>query len=66
MDNEILMVLDKDGYRVLHGHLHLTTLIGQHKEVELHVPGKGNVMVRRAAGGLVVHDGEVSLPVLKM
>ena len=65
MDNEILMVQDKDGYRILHGHLHLTNLIGQHSEVELHVPGKGNVTVRRVAGGLVVHDGEVSLPVLK-
>lgn len=59
------MVRDKDGYRVLHGHLHLTTLIGEYNEIELLVPGKGKVTVRRAAGGLMVHDGEISLPVLR-
>lgn len=60
------MVLEDNGYRVLHGHLHLTALMGEHHEVVLHVPGKGKVTVRRATGGLMVHDGEVSLPVLKM
>lgn len=60
------MVLEEQGYRVLHGHLHLTALMGVHHEIVLHVPGKGDVTVRRAAGGLMVHDGEACLPVLKM
>jgi len=66
MDNEILIVQEKDGYRVLHGHLHLTALMGENAEVVINVRGKGNVKVMRTGKGIFVHDGEISLPLLRL
>jgi hypothetical protein len=65
MDNEILMVWEEDGYRVLHGHLHLTTLMSENPEIVINVRGKGEVKVIRTAKGLIVYDGEAGLPLLR-
>lgn len=66
VDNEILIVREEDGYRVLHGHLHLTALMTENTEIILNVRGKGEVKVMRTAKGIFVHDGEISLPLLRL
>jgi hypothetical protein len=65
MDNEILIVRDGEGYRVLHGHLHLTVLLGEVKEIFVKVKGEGKAKVTRTANGLIVHHGEIPLPLLR-
>jgi hypothetical protein len=65
MDNEILMVWEEDGYRVLHGHLHLTALMSENPEIIINVRGKGDVKIIRTAKGLIVHDGKAGLPLLR-
>lgn len=66
MDNEILVVREEDGYRVLHGHLHLTALMSENTEIMVRARDSGNVKVIRTPRGLVVHDGEISLPLLRL
>lgn len=66
MENEILIVQESDGYRVLHGHLHLTALLTENPEIVVSVPGKGNVRVVRTTKGFIVHDGDVCLPLLRL
>ena len=66
MESEILIVREEHGYRVLHGHLHLTALMTENAEVVINLRGAGNVKLTRTAKGIFVNDGEVSLPLLRM
>jgi hypothetical protein len=65
MESEILIVREEHGYRVLHGHLHLTALMTANTEIVIHLRGTGNVKLTRTANGIIVTDGEVSLPLLR-
>jgi hypothetical protein len=65
METEIVISREEDGYRVMHGHLHLTALMCENAEIILYVQGTGDVKIIRTAKGYAVDDGEVSLPILR-
>jgi hypothetical protein len=65
MECEIVMAREKNGYRVLYGHLCLTALMSENSEIILNVQGTGEVKVTRTHGGYQVFDGNESLPILR-
>jgi hypothetical protein len=66
MDNEILLVRDGEGYRVLFGHLRLTTVLTMSTEVTVNVKGEpGPAKIVRTEGGLHVAKDDRELPLLK-
>lgn len=65
MSPDILIVRDGDGYRVLHGHLHLASELSMFNEVVVDARGEGKVhVVKTRSGFLVGKDGQ-RLPLLR-
>ena len=65
MNPDILIVRDGDGYRVLHGHLHLASALSNSSEVVVDARDEGKVkVVKTRTGFLVGQDGQ-RLPLLK-
>lgn len=66
MDNEILLVRDGEGYRVLFGHLRLSTVLTMSREVTVNVKGEqGGAKIVRTEVGLHVTKDDRQLPLLK-
>ncbi len=65
MSPDIVIIRDGVGYRVLHGHLHLASMLSKSSEVSLNVHGEGMVTVVRTRDGVLVQKGHQSLPLLK-
>lgn len=65
MNPDILMVRVDDGYRVLHGHLHLINAFNLAEEVIVEVRDQGPRKVRKTQAGLIIEDDEKPVPVLK-
>jgi hypothetical protein len=57
MDPDILIVRNADGYRLVHGHLHLANLLDKHTKVVIDVKGEGSVTVARTREGVLVNNG---------
>jgi hypothetical protein len=64
MDPDILLVRQRDGYRVLHGHLHLASVMSTKGEAMVEASGEGKVKVSKTAGGIVIGDQHRRLPLL--
>jgi hypothetical protein len=65
MSQEIVIVREPDGYRVLHGHLHLATEIMLHNEVVVDVRDEGKVkIIQTGQGYFAGRDGQ-RLPILR-
>jgi hypothetical protein len=59
MSPDILIVRDGDGYRVLHGHLRLASVLGVRNEVVVDVRDEGKVRIVRTGNGYFVgKDGQ--------
>ena len=54
MSPDILLVRDRDGYRILHGHLHLTSMLELFNEAIVDVSGEGKVRVFKTRRGVFV------------
>jgi len=54
MSNDILIVREGDGYRLLHGHLRLTSALTLSDEVAVNVKGEGDVTIVRTLNGYSV------------
>lgn len=54
MDPEVLIARYGEGYRVLHGHLRLATLLNSSKEAIVHASGEGKVAVVKTRDGILV------------
>jgi hypothetical protein len=66
MDNEILLVRDGEGYRVVFGHLRLSTVLTMTREVTVSVKGEpGQAKIVRTEVGLHVAKDDRQLPLLK-
>lgn len=65
MDGDILIVRDGDGYRLLHGQLHLAVRLAHGGEVAVDVREEGEVRIVQSGGGLVVENGAGSLPLFR-
>ncbi len=64
MDPDILIIRDSDGYRVLHGHLHLANKLNMSEEILVDVRGEGPVRIVKKQGRLFVSNGNQRLPLL--
>jgi hypothetical protein len=60
----ILLIKHPDGYRVLHGHLHLSSMMARGNLAVAHASGEGKVKVIKTAEGLFVGDSDRRLPLL--
>jgi hypothetical protein len=65
MSDEILIVRDGDGYRVLFGHLHLASQLSLSNEVDVAIKGEGIVKVVKTREGLFVNRDRCSYPFIK-
>ena len=66
VENEILIVRQDEGYRVLHGHLQLIAFLSDADEICVRVMGEGNAKVTRAGKEFMVSSGDRNLPLLRI
>jgi hypothetical protein len=64
MSPDILIVRDNEGYRVLHGHLHLVNTLSMTEEVLVEVQGEGPVRIVKKHGKIFVSKGNQRMPLL--
>lgn len=65
MNPDILIVREGDGYRLLHGHLRLASVLGASDEVLVDVPGEGKVHIARSGTGYIVGKDGQRLPLYR-
>ncbi len=64
MSPEILLVRDNDGYRVLHGYLHLASVLSTENEALVEASGEGKVKVVKSGKGISIAAQGQRLPLL--
>lgn len=64
MNPEILVVRQDDSYRVLHGHLHLASVMSRTDEMIVDASGEGIVKVIKTAEGIFISDKNRRFPIL--
>jgi hypothetical protein len=64
MTPDILLVRHDDGYRILHGRLHLASIMSASEEVVVDVSGEGKVKIVKTANGPLIENDNVRLPLL--
>lgn len=62
MNNDILIIREGDGYRLLHGILRLASTLMLSDEVEVNVKGEGAVKIARTRNGCFVNRCEGPMP----
>jgi hypothetical protein len=65
MSDDILIVRDGDVYRVLFGHLRLSTMLSESNETFVNVKGEGQAKIIKTTKGLLVHRENWQLPLLQ-
>jgi hypothetical protein len=65
MSPEILLVRNADGYRVLHGHLHLASVLNMSNEAIVEASGEGKVRVVKTSRGVLIGEENQRLPLLR-
>ncbi len=61
---DILLIRHDDGYRILHGRLHLANLMRVAEEVVVDASGEGKVKIIKTASGAQIENDHVRLPLL--
>lgn len=64
MKPDIIIIREGNGYRLLHGHLRLSTELRLHGEVAVDVPGDGWIKITQARHGYVGEKDGQRLPIL--
>jgi hypothetical protein len=64
MQPEILLVRQGDGYRILHGHLHLVNSLSQTGEALADASGEGKVKLFKTPSGIMIGNDNKNLPLL--
>jgi hypothetical protein len=62
---DVLIVRENDGYRVLHGHLHLASMLSMAGEADVVAVSEGTKKVVKTRGGIKVRDQHQHLPLLR-
>jgi hypothetical protein len=65
MSPDIVIVRDGEGYRVLHGHLRLATVLSLRNEVFVDVKDEGKVRIVKTRNGYFVGKDGQRLPLLR-
>jgi hypothetical protein len=59
MSPDIVLVREGDGYRILHGHLHLASQLSLRNEISVDVQNEGTVRIVRTRNGyFAAKDGQ--------
>ena len=64
MNPEILVVRQSNGYRVLHGHLHLASIMTATNEAIVEASGEGKVKVVKTPDGMLIGVENRRFPLL--
>ena len=64
MSPDILIVREGNGYRVLHGHLHLASALNMSSEAIVDSSGEGKVKVVKTSTGILIEEKNQRLPLL--
>lgn len=64
MNPDIVIIREGNGYRLLHGHLRLSTELSLHGEVVVDVPGDGWVKIIRTRHSYICEKDGQRLPML--
>ena len=64
MNPDILLVREDNGYRVLHGHLHLINILSESAEALIETRDEGKVKVMKTRDGIVVDHVTGIFPIL--
>ncbi|MDB5841800.1 MAG: hypothetical protein JWQ23_3752 [Herminiimonas sp.] len=62
MSPDIVIIRESDGFRLLHGHLHLAIALDMHDEVKIDVKGEGEIQVLKTRQGFFVSKDNQRLP----
>ena len=65
MNTDILIIRDGEGYRVLFGHLRLTTVLSMSGEAFVDIKGEGKAKIIKTSKGWQVNKGSQQLPLLR-
>lgn len=65
MSDDILIVRDGGVYRVLFGHLRLSSMLSESNETVVSVKGEGKARVIKTNKGLLVHKDSIQFPLLQ-
>ena len=65
MSPEILLVRHGNGYRVLHGYLHLANEMSRSSQTVAVASGEGEVNVTKTPSGILIGDEQNRLPLVK-
>jgi hypothetical protein len=65
MSDDILIVRDGEVYRVLFGHLRLSSMLSETNETFVNVKGEGQARVIKTTKGLRVDKDSLQLPLLQ-
>lgn len=63
MSPDILIIRDGDGYRLLHGYLHLASTLAMTNEVFVEIENEGKVRVVKTPTGPLVEQDRRRLPI---
>ena len=66
MQHDIIIVRDGSSYRLLHGHLRLSSMLHRSKEICIDIKGEGCVKVRKNGAGYLVGKDEPRMPLQAM
>lgn len=61
---DILLVRNDDGYRILHGHLRLATILSTSSEAIADASGEGKVKILKTPDGTLIQNEHGRLPLL--
>lgn len=62
MHNDIIIIRDGDAYRLLHGHLRLSSMLHGNGETSVEIRGEGRVKVLKTGNGYRVGKDAQCLP----
>ena len=62
MNPDILIVRNCDGYHVLHGHLHLASVLNMSNEAIVDASGEGKVKLVKTPNGIFIGEKYKQLP----
>jgi len=65
MNLDIVIIRDGAGYRLLHGHLRLSSVLSSKSEVAVDVVGEGTVKIMKTCQGYIVGRDGQRLPLLR-
>ncbi|MGA8149095.1 MAG: hypothetical protein WB870_16190 [Gallionellaceae bacterium] len=64
MNPDVLIARHGEGYRVIHGHLRLASLLDISDETVVHASGEGKVRVVKTRDGILIGEYNHRLPLL--